>query len=71
MNKINPKTLLRSKWTKVQITNKEKHFMITKVKFNEEQQVILCVIEAVMTKNEYQINWRELKHTDKWIVGWK
>jgi tryptophan-rich hypothetical protein len=49
MNKINPKALINSKWTKVDITNKEKHFIITKVEFDEEQKVIACVIEAVIT----------------------
>ncbi len=71
MNKISPKALLHSKWSKIDITNKEKHFIVTKVTFNEDQQVIECVIEAVMTNNEYHINWRELKLSDKWAMGWK
>ncbi len=71
MNKISPKALLHSKWSKIDITNKEKHFIVTKVTFNEDQQVIECVIEAVLTNNEYLINWRELKLSDKWAVGWK
>lgn len=71
MNKINPKALINSKWTKVDITNKEKHFIITKVEFDEEQKVIACVIEAVMTHNEYNIDWRDLKISDQWRVGWK
>ncbi|MBU2870392.1 TIGR02450 family Trp-rich protein [Colwellia sp. E2M01] len=71
MNKINPKALLNSKWSKVEVTNKEKHFIVTKVIFNDEQQVTDCVIEAVMTKNEYSINWRDLKSTDLWVLGWK
>lgn len=71
MNKINPKALLRSKWTKVEIANKEKHFIITVVKFDEHQNVAQCIIEALMTKNEYPIDWRELKLNDKWRIGWK
>ena len=71
MNKINPKVLLHSKWTKVEITNKEKHFIVTKVTFDEAQKVIECVIESAMTKNEYGINWRDLKDTSKWRMGWK
>lgn len=71
MNKINPKTLLNSKWTSVNIVNKEKHFTVTKVAFNEKQQVADCVIEAVMTKNEYAINWRDLKSEKLWTIGWK
>lgn len=71
MNKINPKALINSKWTKVDITNKEKHFIITKVEFDEEQKVIACVIEAVMTHNEYTIDWRDLKVSGQWRIGWK
>ena len=71
MNVINPKKLINSKWTKVDITNKEKHFIITKVEFDEEQKVIACVIEAVMTHNEYTIDWRDLKVSDQWRIGWK
>ena len=71
MNKVNPKALLHSKWTKVVVNKKEKHFMITSVKFDEDKNVIKCIIEAVMTKNEYNINWRELKCIDQWRIGWQ
>ena len=71
MNKINPKALMRSKWTKVDVRDKEKHFIITLVKFDEQQNVIECMIEAIMTKNEYAIDWRELKLVDKWRIGWQ
>ncbi|WP_435237722.1 TIGR02450 family Trp-rich protein [Psychromonas sp. PT13] len=71
MNKVNPKALLHSKWTKVVVNKKEKHFMITSVKFDEDKNVIECIIEAVMTKNEYNINWRELKCIDQWRIGWQ
>ncbi|PKI17337.1 TIGR02450 family Trp-rich protein [Colwellia sp. 12G3] len=71
MNKVNPKALLHSKWSKVEVTHKEKHFIITKVKFDEDQKVVDCVIEAVMTKNDYEIDWRELKLIDKWRIGWQ
>ncbi|TMM43954.1 TIGR02450 family Trp-rich protein [Colwellia ponticola] len=70
-NKISPKALLHSKWSKVAVTNKEKHFIITVVTFDEQQKVIECVIQAVMTKNEYTIDWRELKDSDKWKIGWQ
>jgi tryptophan-rich hypothetical protein len=71
MNKVNPKTLINSKWTKVDVVNKEKHFVITKVDFNEEQKVIRCVIEAVINRNEYNIDWRDLKLSGSWRIGWK
>ncbi len=42
MNNINPKKLLNSKWTAVKPVNKEKHFLITELKFDEEGEVIHC-----------------------------
>lgn len=71
MNQVNPKALLHSKWTKVNVNNKEKHFVVTKVTFDEQQKVVECLIEAVLTKNEYSINWRDLKLIDKWRIGWQ
>lgn len=42
MNKINPKKLLHSKWTAVSPVNKEKHFLVTEMEFDEAGQVLLC-----------------------------
>ena len=71
MNKVSPKSLLHSKWTKVDVENKEKHFVIVKTLFDEEQRVIECLIEAVMSKNQYSINWRDLKKPTDWKIGWQ
>ncbi len=71
MNQINPKKLLHSKWTKQSVTNKEKHFMVTDVTYDETQKVESCVIMAVKTKNEYAIEWRTLKDSQHWRLGWK
>ena len=71
MNKINPKKLLNSKWTSVSPQNKEKHFMITEVEFDEDDAVVSCTIEAVITHRSISINWHDLKDGDSWIHGWK
>lgn len=71
MNKINPRKLLSSKWTAVTPSNKEKHFIITEVEFDEEGVVVLCVIEAVMSKRSTSINWHDLKNESNWLQGWK
>jgi tryptophan-rich hypothetical protein len=71
MNKINPKKLALSKWTAVKPINKEKHFLINKVTFDEEGNVADCVIEAVMSQRELNIGWQDLKNPDKWVQGWK
>lgn len=70
MNQINPKKLLNSKWTAVNPIKKEKHFLITEVKF-EENEVTHCLIEAVMTKRTQALDWQELKNQDDWLSGWK
>tara|TARA_B110001469_G_scaffold24209_1_gene24853 strand:+ start:524 stop:739 length:216 start_codon:yes stop_codon:yes gene_type:complete len=71
MNKVSPKALLNSKWTKVDVLNKEKHFVITKVLIDENQTITQCIIEAVISHNEYEINWRDLKNSLCWKVGWQ
>ena len=48
MNQINPKKLLNSKWTKVFPTKKEKHFLITELKYDENELISDCLIEAII-----------------------
>ena len=72
MTRINPKKLLHSKWTAVKPKNKEKHFMVVTVEFDDESKdVVLCELEAVMTTHVYSIDWQELKDSDVWRQGWK
>ena len=71
MNKINPRKLLNSKWTAVAPTNKEKHFIVSEVEFDEEGLVVSCDIEPVMSKQPTPIDWRVLKDEKSWIHGWK
>jgi tryptophan-rich hypothetical protein len=71
VNTINPKKLFNSKWTAVSPLNKEKHFLVTDVKFDEEGHVVLCVIEAVMSHRAEPIEWQNLKDTRQWLQGWQ
>jgi tryptophan-rich hypothetical protein len=71
VNKINPKKLLGSKWTAVTSINKEKHFIVTEIEFDEEEIVVSCSIEAVMSKRSIAINWHDLKDETDWLHGWK
>jgi tryptophan-rich hypothetical protein len=71
LNKISPKKLLNSKWTAVVPLNKEKHFLIIEVEYDEEGAVMSCLIEAIMSKRSIQIKWRDLKDTGQWVQGWK
>ncbi len=71
MNRISPKKLLHSKWTAVTPERKEKHFAIIDIEFDDEANVSRCVMQAVMTKREFEVDWRSLKRSDTWLVGWQ
>ena len=71
MNKISSKKLLNTKWTAVTPNSKEKHFLITKLVFDEDNIVTHCLIEAVISNQTELINWRELKESERWLQGWK
>lgn len=71
MNQINPVKLLHSKWTAVTPVKREKHFMVVEVEYDEEGTVLSCLLEAVLTKSQYSIDWRELKDVERWRQGWK
>ena len=67
---INPAKLLSSKWTAVHPVNKEKHFLVTRIIRNDENIIIRCIVEAVMTRKEYELDWRALKNKESWLTGW-
>ncbi len=69
-NRINPKKLLNSKWTAVNVSSKEKHFMVIDVEFDDLGNVIDCQIEAIRNKRNMHIDWHDLKDAKKWKIGW-
>ncbi|EED33716.1 tryptophan-rich conserved hypothetical protein [gamma proteobacterium NOR5-3] len=71
MNQINPKKLLNSKWSAVNPANKEKHFIVSEVEYDEDGVVVSCCIEAVLSKRSVAIDWQELKNEGTWVYGWK
>lgn len=71
MNSISAKKLLNSKWTILNPTNKEKHFIITELEFDENNIATHCLIEAVISNRSQQIDWTKLRDTSQWIQGWK
>ena len=71
MNKLNAKKLLNSKWTLVNPIGKEKHFLITELEFDENDNVTHCLIEAVISHRSNLMNWEELKESNYWLQGWK
>jgi len=72
MNQFNPKKLKLSKWTAVNPVNRQKHFIVVAIQVDEEQQnVISCTLEAVMTKNKTTVVLQDLKNSQAWLQGWK
>ena len=70
MNTVNPKKLLNSKWTAVNPQNKEKHFLVVEVQYDEDQTVVSCAIEAIYSKQQQAIEWLDLKNNKLWRQGW-
>ena len=71
MNQINPSKLLLSKWTAVEPQNRERHFIVTRLLRDDDDRVTACELEAVINRNSYTIDWRELKDASRWLTGWK
>jgi len=72
MNQINPRKLLLSKWTAVSPVKKRKHFIVIKLVLDEiTQDVVGCILQAVIDKYEMQLDWRKLKNSNTWRQGWK
>ncbi len=70
MNQVHKKKLLHSKWTAVIPRQKRKHYIVTDVDYDEDGQVIECILEAVIDKHRQDIDWRSLKDTSIWRSGW-
>jgi tryptophan-rich hypothetical protein len=71
MNRINPDKLLMSKWTATQPRQRERHFLVTRLICAEDETIVCCELEAVINKNTYEIDWRELQDSNRWVMGWK
>jgi tryptophan-rich hypothetical protein len=70
MNQVHPKKLLHSKWTALHVKNKEKHFTVVEVEFDDLQNLIRCVVLAVYSQRSFEIAWRDLKDSTIWKTGW-
>jgi len=72
---LQPKKLLLSKWTAVQVVDKQKHFIVSRV-IPPEPDVPsdalpeMIEIEAVYSKAVRQIPWRQLQDERLWKRGW-
>ena len=73
MTALNLKKLLSSKWTAVNPSNKEKHFIVTKLLDPDVAgaSVEHVELESVYSRRVRVIAWRDLLNTDSWRTGWK
>ncbi|KQQ30947.1 hypothetical protein ASF61_17060 [Duganella sp. Leaf126] len=71
--RLNPDKLLRSKWTAVTPTNREKHFIVTAVIKPDVPgtEVDMITMEAVLTRRSFEVRWRELNDSSLWLQGWR
>jgi len=70
---VNPKKLLRTKWTAASPVNKEKHFMVTKIMMPDliDQPIEFIELEAVFSGRKQLLAWKQLNDTGVWLQGWK
>lgn len=69
---LNPKKLLNSKWTAVTPSNKEKHFIVTRLVSPEQPEMSITQIEleALHSKRVQILSWIELTDKAIWLQGW-
>ncbi len=72
MTTLSAKKLLRSKWTAVTPSNKEKHFIVTAVVVPDDPALPpdWIDIQAVHSGATRRINWRALRDEAQWHQGW-
>ena len=69
---FSPKKLLHTKWTATTTQNREKHFIVVRVRQDEaDTQIVTEVtLEAVMSKRHQTLHWRDLSDETRWKAGW-
>ncbi|VXC49164.1 conserved hypothetical protein [Pseudomonas sp. 8Z] len=69
--RLNPRKLLLSKWTASRPQNRERHFLVTKLLRDEQEQIVAVELQAVLTGRNEQIDWRLLLDSERWQQGWR
>jgi len=70
LNRINPNKLHHSKWTASQPRDKEKHFMVVQLVRDDDDVVTHVILEAVLSRRQYPMPWRDLQDGQQWLMGW-
>ena len=71
--RLSPKKLLLSKWTAAVPSDKEKHFIVTKLleAAPPASGVELIEIEAVYSGRSFKLPWQDLLDDQRWLQGWQ
>ncbi|WP_339843305.1 TIGR02450 family Trp-rich protein [Cobetia sp.] len=52
--------------------NRERHFIVTRlIRDEQDEHVVEVVLQAVLTRRDLTLAWRELKEDGVWQMGWK
>jgi tryptophan-rich hypothetical protein len=71
MNTVNPKKLQHSKWTATTPRDREKHFLVTDVQCDDAGIPKTCILEAIHSRREIELSWRDLADSGRWQIGWR
>jgi len=69
--RLNPRKLLLSKWTAAQPQIRERHFLVTELIRDEQDNILGVELQAVLTQRSQQLDWRQLQDCERWLQGWR
>ena len=69
--RLNPRKLLLSKWTAAQPQNRERHFLMTELIRDEQDNILGVELQAVLTQRSQQLDWHQLQYSERWLQGWR
>ncbi|MBQ1558749.1 MAG: TIGR02450 family Trp-rich protein [Pseudomonas sp.] len=69
--RLNPRKLLLSKWTAAQPQNRERHFLVTELIRDVQDNILGVELQAVLTQRSQQLDWHQLQDSERWLQGWR
>lgn len=69
--RLNPRKLLLSKWTAAQPQNRERHFLVTELIRDEQDNILGVELQAALTQRSQQLDWHQLQDSERWLQGWR
>ncbi|MBV2205341.1 MAG: TIGR02450 family Trp-rich protein [Pseudomonas sp.] len=70
MNRFNPAKLRLSKWTACEPRNREKHFLVIDLQYDDAGVLQQVELQAVYSLGSEWIDWRQLRDDLSWRMGW-